>query len=166
LLPGFEAETSAAGRLRLRGSALMAGYANPGLRPGRGLERGWLTTGDLADVDREGRLWLSGRADDVLVSAGELVHPAQVEALLAGCPGVRAVAVGAVADPRWGDLLVAWYRGDSTPREVEAWCRERLPGYLRPRRLRRVSDLPLTGSGKLDRARLRELMAVEGFGDA
>jgi O-succinylbenzoic acid--CoA ligase len=143
----------------------MAGYANRGLSPGSGLERGWLTSGDLAHVDRGGRLWVSGRADDLLVSGGELVHPAQVEALLAACPGVHAVAVGAVADPRWGDLLVAWYRGDSMSDEVDAWCRANLPGYLRPRRLRRVSDLPLTGSGKLDRARLRELMAAEGLGD-
>ncbi len=166
LLPGFEAETSAAGRLRLRGPALMAGYANPGLSPGSGLEGGWLTSGDLAHVDRGGRLWVSGRADEVLVSGGELVHPAHVEALLAACPGVHTVAVGAVADPRWGDLLVAWYRGDSMPEEVDAWCRENLPSYLRPRRFRRVSDLPLTGSGKIDRARLRELMAAEGLGDA
>ena len=144
----------------------MVGYANPGRSPGRGLEGGWLTTSDLAHVGRAGRLWVSGRADEVLVSGGELVHPAQVEALLAACPGVRAVAVGAVTDPRWGDLLVAWYRGDSTSEEVDAWCRKHLPGYLRPRLLRRVSDLPLTGSGKLDRARLRELMAAGGLGDA
>ena len=51
------------------------------------------------------------------------------------------------------------------PGEVDAWCRERLPGYLRPRRLRRVLALPLTGSGKLDRARLRELMAAEGVSE-
>jgi acyl-CoA synthetase (AMP-forming)/AMP-acid ligase II len=71
-----------------------------------------------------------------------------------------------VADQRWGDLLVAWYRGESEPGEVDAWCRERMPGYLRPRRLRRVSALPLTGSGKLDRARLRERMEQEEVEEA
>ncbi len=165
LLPGFEAETGADGRLRLRGPAVTVGYANPERRPGQGLEAGWLTSADLGRIDGEGWLRVSGRADEVLVSGGELVHPAQVEVLLAACPGVRAAAVGAVPDPRWGDLLVAWYRGDPEPGEVDAWCRERLPGYLRPRRLRRVSVLPLTGSGKLDRARLRELMAAEVVDD-
>jgi O-succinylbenzoic acid--CoA ligase len=164
LLPGFEAETGPDGRLRLRGPALTLGYANPDCSPGEGLEGGWLTSNDLARFDGEGRLWVSGRADEVLVSGGELVHPAQVEALLAACPGVRAVAVGAIPDPRWGDLLVAWYRGELEPGELETWCRERLPGYLRPRRLRRVARLPLSGSGKLDRTRLRELMAAEEGG--
>lgn len=160
LLPGFEAAVGADGRLRLRGPALMAGYANPGLRPGFGLDGGWLVTGDLGVIDESGRLQVFGRADEVLVSAGELVHPLQVERLLTDCPGVREAAVGGLPDPFWGELVVAWYLGDSEPQAVADWCRERLPSYLRPRRIRRVETLPTTGPGKLDRARLRTLIAA------
>ena len=170
LLPGFAAATASDGRLCLRGPALMAGYANPERCWGEGLRNGWLTSGDLGWVDGQNRVWITGRSDDVLVSGGELVHPAQVEALLAECPGVCQVAVGAVPDPRWGDLVVAWYIGEWAPQALDAWCREHLPGFLRPRRLRRVSALPVTASGKLDRARLRLLMAAgrarEGAEDA
>jgi len=134
----------------------MCGYLNPELSAGEGIVDGWFETSDVGRLDSEGRLEVLGRADDMLVSGGELVPPAQVEGLLLSCPGVRAVAVAGIRDPHWGEITAAWVVGEWQPAELDAWARERLPAYLRPRRWFRVEELPETASGKIDRRRLRD----------
>jgi o-succinylbenzoate---CoA ligase len=144
------------GRIRLRGRAVMAGYLTPGLQPGSGLgPDGSLLTGDLGRLDPAGVLHLRGRADDLLVSAGRNIHPAEVEALLLRCPGVAEVAVTGEPAPLWGQRLVAWYRGGIPPAALESWARQQLPGALRPRRFEPCTELPRNALGKIDRARLR-----------
>lgn len=150
--------------LRLRGPLTMAGYANPARLPGQGLTDGWLVASDLACRDREGRLHILGRADEVLVTGGVNVHPARVESVLAEAPGVDDLAVIGVADPVWGQRLVAVYRGECAPDGLDAWCRARLAGPERPRSFVRVAEFPLLESGKRDRQRLRRL--AESGGDA
>jgi O-succinylbenzoic acid--CoA ligase len=159
-LPGFELridqpDAGGVGRIRLRGPAVMAGYAAPGLTPGLGLERGWLATGDLGRVAEDGVLEVLGRADDVLISGGEQVHPAQVEPRLRACPGIGEAALSACRDPVWGDLLVAVYTGSVAPEALDAYCREQFEGARRPRRFLRLEALPAGRSGKLDRRFLR-----------
>ena len=143
------------GVIRVRGPAVMYGYLNPKRAPGEGVVEGWLQTADVGRLDPHGRLQVLGRADDMLVSGGELVSPAQVESLLLHCPGIRAVAVSGIPDPHWGEITAAWVVGEWQSAELDAWARERLPAYLRPRRWFRVDSLPETASGKLDRRRLR-----------
>jgi O-succinylbenzoic acid--CoA ligase len=186
-LPGMEVDIDpASGRIRLRGEAVMAGYANSrrerglGLSsrsPGRpkidlappGLARpcgraggtptpdGGFESGDLGRLDEAGRLWMLGRADDMLVTGGVNVHPLEVEARLAECPGVTEAAISARPDPVWGDLLVAVVAGEIAPDALHAWCRAHLPGPMRPRVLVSVERLPRTALGKLDRRALRTL---------
>jgi len=158
-LEGFEirsgpAESEGSGVIRVRGPAVMRGYLNPRRSPGEGLVDGWFETSDLGRLDSQGCLQVLGRVDDMLVSGGELVAPAQVEGLLLRCPGVREVAVAGIGDPHWGEVTAAWVVGEWEPARLDAWCREQLPAYLRPRRWFRVKALPLTASGKLDRRRL------------
>jgi o-succinylbenzoate---CoA ligase len=150
------------GRLRVRGAVVMAGYANPRRRPGDGLADGWFCTSDLACRGPDGLLHVLGRADEVLITGGVKVHPAGVESLLAGAPGVLEAAVVGVADPIWGHRLVAVYRGDAAPAALDAWCRERLAAPQRPRAFLSCVALPVLESGKLDRGRLRELAAGVG----
>jgi O-succinylbenzoic acid--CoA ligase len=145
------------GRIRVSGEAVMAGYANPERRPGLGLEEGWFTTGDLGRLDSGGRLWVTGRADDILVTGGENVHPRQVEEVLRVCPEVGEVAVSGRPDPVWGATLVALYTGAIPEPALRAWCREHLHGALRPRVFLHVPELPRLGHGKVDRAGLRAL---------
>ncbi len=147
---------------RLRGPLVMAGYANPARVPGMGLEGGWFTASDLACLESDGGLRVLGRADEVLVTGGVKVHPARVEAALAGAPGVRDLAVVGVEDPIWGERLVALYSGEATPAELDAWCRARLPGRERPRAFIPLEALPTLGSGKRDRQRLRQLARLAG----
>lgn len=163
-LPGCRATVREDGRLVLQGPQVMWGYLNPQGQPGQGLEMPEdsngtpaFVTGDLAAQDEAGRLTILGRADDMLISGGINVHPAEVESLLLACPGIADAGVTALPDPVWGDRLVALVAGTIAPDALLQWCREHLPSSRRPRRLHRVESLPRNPMGKLQRPALREL---------
>jgi O-succinylbenzoic acid--CoA ligase len=150
-LPGVRVRLSATGTLEVASPARMAGYL------GQPDVDAWLATNDLGAIDADGRVRILGRVDNVLVSAGVNVHPLEVEARLAACPGVREAGVTGLADPVWGDVIAAAYEGELHEAALEDWCRAHLPGPRRPRRFLRVERLPRTPSGKLDRKALPEL---------
>lgn len=160
LLPGLAARVAGDGRLHLRGAQVMAGYLNPAWARGCGLENGWLVTGDLGVLASDGQVTILGRADDLLISGGVKVYPSEVESCLAGCPGVTDIAVTAVADPIWGDSLVALVVGPVEIAVVDDWSRQHLVSAKRPRRLLRVDGLPRNELGKIDRQALRALAAA------
>ena len=93
------------GEIQVRGSTLMTAYHPAELHPNPPNRGGWLPTGDLGFIDTAGRLHVLGR-DNVIVTGGEKVHPAEVEAVLERCPGVSACSVFGVDDETW-DLRVA-----------------------------------------------------------
>jgi O-succinylbenzoic acid--CoA ligase len=158
-LPGFAVDIADDGRIRVRGAAVMAGYAGSGRRPECVPEEGIFVTGDLGRIGEDGVLTVLGRADEVLVSGGENVHPEEVESLLAQCPGVEEAALTARPDPAWGERLVALVVGSADPESVARWCRERLPPPWRPRGIHKVGALPRNALRKLDRPGLRRLAA-------
>lgn len=154
-MPGHEVEISAEGRIRIRGPQVMAGYLD-----GSGLDAaGWLTTGDLGEIDDEGRLTVTGRADDVLISGGIKVHPLTIESCLAACPGVRDVAVTGLPDPVWGQRIVALVVGTAAPDALLEHARQHLPSAARPRQFSILERLPRNASGKLERTALIRLAA-------
>lgn len=157
-LAGYEVAIGEAGRIRVRGPAVMQGYANPRGMAGLGLKQGWFETGDLGSLDDQGRLTVIGRADDLLVSGGKNIHPAEVEERLLQCPGVGAVGVTGRPDPVWGVTLVALFTGEVAAGELEQWVRQHLPGHLRPREFIPIEAMPLNRMGKLSRPALRELL--------
>lgn len=164
-LPGFEvrirdADAAGVGAVQIRGAALMAGYANPGLVPGDGLDEGWFTSGDCGRLDAGGMLHVLGRRDDMLVSGGVNLHPAVVEETLMRFPGLRDAAVTALPDPVWGERVTALVVGEIDLAQLEAWCRANLAGALRPRRMLRVAALPRNALGKLERAKLKEMASA------
>ena len=110
-----------------------------------------LITADLGFVDRAG-LHVLGRADDVIVTGGENVHPATVEAVLDATPGVRAACAFGVADERWGQIVGAAIAVDDRfdTAALRAW-HAALPAYALPRELAVVRELPVLASGKVDR---------------
>ncbi|MDD5240555.1 MAG: class I adenylate-forming enzyme family protein [Sulfuricella sp.] len=164
-LPGLEVEiigenglpASGIGRIRVRGTAVMAGYANPQHQHGLGLNDGWFVSGDLGRLDEQGHLHVLGRHDDMLVSGGVNVHPQMVESALERCSGVAEAALTALADEVWGDLLVAFVVGEAEDEALEQWCRNELPNAMRPRRFVHVKALPRNALSKLDRHALRRL---------
>jgi o-succinylbenzoate---CoA ligase len=120
---------------------------------------GWLHTGDLGAL-RDGRLLVTGRKSDTIVSGGENVAPAQVEAVLQAHPDVREAAVLGRADPRWGEavtaIVVARPGSDPHPDALREHCARALAPYKVPKRFVITSDpLPRTPSGKLLRRELR-----------
>ena len=113
-----------------------------------------LTTSDLGYLDAAGALHVIGRADDVIITGGENVHPLAVEAVLARTPGVLAAVVFAVADERWGQRVAAAITtarsGFDLPAATAYW-RAHLAPHALPRELALAEVLPLTATGKLDR---------------
>jgi O-succinylbenzoic acid--CoA ligase len=142
-----------AGRILLRGPQIMVGYLGQLPHP----KDDWITTSDLGKIDAKGRLTVTGRADDMLISAGRNVHPLEIESCLAACPGIRDVAVTGLPDPVWGDLIVALVVGDASPDEITRWSTPRLPSAALPRRIIQLTSLPRSTAGKLERATLRRL---------
>lgn len=118
-----------------------------------------VVTGDLASRDAKGRLFIHGRADDMVISGGEKVHPWEVETVLMDHPDVQEAAVLGVPDPEFGQRLSAFIvlrPGCSLSRgALDAWLAERVARYQRPRDVSFRDSLPVTPVGKLDRRALR-----------
>ncbi len=127
--------------------------AGPTVAPGALDDDGWLHTGDEGALDEAGNLIVTGRAGDTIITGGENVAPAAVEAILESHPAVAEAAVHGVPDPEWGERVVATVvlreGRRATEDELRGYCRVRLAGYMLPRVYRFASELPRTASGKL-----------------
>ena len=143
------------GQIAVSGPILMKGYYG---QPDR---EGELLTGDLGYLDEEGDLWVVQRRVDLIVSGGENVYPAEVEALLLAHPGVESACVVGIADPEWGQQVAAAVvlrPGAQVSAEgLMAFCRQRLAGYKAPRRVLFMNQLPQTESGKVIRQKVYDL---------
>jgi long-chain acyl-CoA synthetase len=120
------------------------------------------TVGDLGRVDADGYVWLDGRREDLIISGGVNVFPAEVEDLLGRLAGIDDVAVYGVPDERWGQRVCAAYVGSSTEAEVAAWAREHLAPAKRPKELHRLVALPRTATGKVLRRELVQELGRDG----
>jgi o-succinylbenzoate---CoA ligase len=155
---GTDVRISSTGEIELTGSTVMEGYrSDPAATAGAFTVDGWLKTGDLGELDPEGRLVVHGRSDDAIRSGAETVWPDEVEAALRSYPGVADVAVTGAADHDWGQRVVAWVvpADRALPPTLDALrehCRERLARFKAPRELIIVDALPRTPSGKLRRS--------------
>ena len=131
----------------------------PTVAPGVADEDGWLHTGDLGRIDDEGFLYVEDRLGDVIVSGGENVLPAEVEAVLLRHPGVADAAAVGRADSEWQEAvtaIVVLRTGEAvSSEELRAHCAAELAGFKVPKRFEFVAELPRTESGKLKRAALR-----------
>jgi O-succinylbenzoic acid--CoA ligase len=134
--------------------------AGPTVAPGALADDGWLHSGDEGALDEDGHLTVTGRAGDTIITGGENVAPAEVEAVLESHPAVAEAAVHGAPDPEWGERVVATIvlrPGESaTEDELRGYCRVRLAGYKMPRVYRFSPRLPRTASGKLLRRSLEE----------
>jgi acyl-CoA synthetase (AMP-forming)/AMP-acid ligase II len=143
------------GTLHVRSGALFEGYQSGESAQGRG---GFLSMGDLGYLDEDGRLYVEGRADDMVVVGGENVYPAEVEQTIARVRGVDDVAVVGVPDRRYGHVLAAFVVGSAKPNAIEAAARKELASFKVPRTIRVVDGLPRTSTGKVLRRELEPLL--------
>jgi long-chain acyl-CoA synthetase len=112
------------------------------------------TVGDHGRIDADGYVHLEGRREDLILSGGVNVYPAEVEEVLGACPGVEEVAVYAVPDPDWGERVCAAVVGTATESELAAYAREQLAPPKRPKTYAFVPALPRTLTGKIRRGEL------------
>lgn len=153
---GTEVPADTVGRIFVGSGAAFEGYTGGG---GKQRVGGLLSTGDVGHLDSDGRLFVDGRDDDMIVSGGENVFPAEVEDLLDAHPDILDAAVVGVADERFGQVLTAYVvrRPGSglTAAAVRHHVGERLARYKVPKRVLFRRQLPRTATGKLRRADVR-----------
>jgi len=156
---GRDLPFEAAGELLIRGEPLFSGYwRDPAATAAAFAEGGWYRTGDIAKLTADGYLYILDRAKDMIISGGENIYPAEVEAVLARHPAVADVAVLGRPDPTWGEAVHAVIipAGQAVPaEEIIAWCRDRLAHFKCPRSVAFASTLPRTTTGKVLKRELR-----------
>jgi len=149
------------GEILVRGPTVMAGYLHDADGTSRALQDGWLHTGDVGALDSTGRLRMLDRRADLIVSGGENVSPAEVEAVLREHREVAEVGVAGLPDPDLGSRVVAWVipRAGAQCRagDLRSFCRRRLAGFKVPKEFHRTDWLPRNSSGKLLRRQLPQL---------
>jgi acyl-CoA synthetase (AMP-forming)/AMP-acid ligase II len=118
------------------------------------------TVGDLGRIDDDGFVYLDGRRDDLIITGGVNVYPAEVERALAAAPGVQEVAVFGLPDERWGQMVCAAVVGSTTPEQVQEHAATSLAGHKRPKRVFVVDDLPRTLTGKVRRTAIADELGL------
>jgi fatty-acyl-CoA synthase len=149
------------GEIQVRGYMVMQGYFEKPEETAKALDaEGWLHSGDMGLIRPDGHLRFMGRYKDMLKTGGENVDPMEVEALLLGHPGIQQVAIVGVPDARLSEVGVAFVlpRPDHalTPEDVLGFCKGKLASFKLPRHAILVEELPMTSSGKIQKAKLRE----------
>jgi fatty-acyl-CoA synthase len=153
------------GEICTRGYLVMSGYLDDPAATATAIDAGgWLHTGDLGSLDAHGCCRIAGRLKEMIIRGGENVYPREIEAVLAGHPGVAGAAVVGVPDVFWGEEVAAAIvaREGAAPSEAELTelCRRHLARFKVPSRWEFVDGLPLTPTGKVDKRRLGEQLAV------
>ncbi|MGH3413804.1 MAG: class I adenylate-forming enzyme family protein [Marmoricola sp.] len=120
------------------------------------------TVGDLGGIDGDGYVHLDARREDLVISGGVNVYPAEVENVLGEAGGVQEIAVFGVPDEQWGQRVCAAYVGDADPGDLTGYAREHLTPAKRPKQYRRVDVLPRIATGKVRRLDLPDLLGGSG----
>jgi fatty-acyl-CoA synthase len=155
------------GEIWARGYQSMLGYfemreaSETTLRPD-----GWLRTGDQASMDQDGYLRITGRLKDAIIRGGENIYPREIEDVLWTHEAIAQVAVVAAPDPKWGEVVAAVVRIEENCKkrpsadDLHAFCRARLAAYKTPALWIFVDEFPATSSGKIQKFKLREMIAT------
>ncbi len=151
------------GELALKNPGILLGYHNLPDETAKRLRDGWYYTGDICRRDRDGYYYFVGRTDDMFVSGGENIYPGEVEALLARHPAVHQALVMPFDHELKGQVPYAFVvpRGGAkvTEDELRQFALAHGPAYQHPRRVFVLKELPLAGTNKIDRERLRRWVA-------
>ena len=156
------------GELCVKGPGVMVCYYHDEKATNEVLEDGWLNTGDMAQQDEDGFIFLVDRKKDVIISGGENLYPVQIEAFLAAHPKIHDVAVIGLPDKRLGEIAAAIIQVkegcDCTEAEIEEFCAE-LPRYKRPKKLI-FAPVPRNATGKIEKPKLRQQYCAERLVEA
>ena len=156
---GEEVEPGEVGRICYKGPTRMQGYYGMPEKTAQVIdEDGWFHSGDLVRMDEEGFVEFVGRSDDMIISGGENVYPAEIEEVLHEHEAVDEVAVVGVPDDTWGEVGKAVVQGDDSLSlaELTDYVEGRLARFKRPRHLAFVEEMPMSGPSKIDREAVKE----------
>lgn len=156
------------GEFQTRGYSVMKGYWNEPEKTAEALDaEGWMHTGDLAIMDEDGYVEITGRIKDLIIRGGENVSPREIEEFLYSHPDILDVQVVGVPDPKFGEAICAFVRTTSGEKldieTLRTFCSGRIAHYKHPRYVITTSAFPMTVTGKIQKYKLREI-AVEELG--
>ena len=157
---GREVEPGEVGEIWAGSALSMQGYLDdPELQAER-MRSGFVSVRDVGYIDDDGYLFVVDRADDMIISGGVNVYPAEVEIALESHPSVKEAAVIGVPDPKWGEKIVAAVVvSDGTDSsELIEWCKSNLAYASVPKEIRTVDSLPRNDVGKIDKKKLAEIL--------
>lgn len=151
------------GELYVKGPGVMTCYYRDEKATADTLKDGWLLTGDMAQEDEDGFIYLVDRKKDVIISGGENLYPVQIEDFLRAHPAVKDVAVIGLPDKRLGEIAAAIISVkdgmECTEEDINTFC-QKLPRYKRPHKLI-FADVPRNPTGKIEKPKLREIYCGE-----
>jgi len=150
---GRELPSGETGEIVCRGPNVMKGYYNNSASTKEVLREGWLYTGDVGIIDRNGYLYLTGRKKELIVSGGDNIYPAEIETVLHRHPLILEAAVIGVPDEYWGEsvkAIVVTKSGKAIDeQEVIEYCKSRLASYKKPKSVDFIDALPKNAAGKV-----------------
>jgi fatty-acyl-CoA synthase len=155
--PYVTCDLSDEGELLVRGPNVFPGYWRNEEATVNAFQDGWLLTGDIAERDDEGNYRIRGRVKDMVVSGGENIYPAEVEAVLHEHPAVADAAVIGAPDERWGEVCIAFVVLDEpvSEEELRQHCFDRLARFKVPKSFHVVDELPRNSMGKIQKSQLK-----------
>jgi fatty-acyl-CoA synthase len=166
--PGTEQITprGVQGELCTRGYLVMKGYYKNPEASDRAVDRdGWLHTGDLATMDVNNYLKITGRVKDMIVRGGENIYPREIEEFLYTHPKISQVQVIGIPDPKYGEEVMAWIKLKdgvaARADEIRDFCQGKIAHYKRPKHIKFVDSFPMTITGKIQKFRMREIAIQE-----
>ena len=166
---GIDVTDGRSGEILIRGRNVMAGYWQDAGATAEALRDGWFHTGDIGHRDPAGFTWIDDRKKDVIISGGENIYPAELEAVLAELPGIAENAVIGEADARWGEVpvaIVVLAPGVAIEAAaILAAFQDRLARFKHPRRVVFTDRLPRNSIGKVQKHELRARLCAQGFDD-
>jgi fatty-acyl-CoA synthase len=156
------------GEICCRGYLVMTGYNdNPDATAGAIDTEGWLHTGDLGRMDKRGYVRITGRVKEMIIRGGENLFPVEIENALLEHGSIAEVAVVGIPDEKWGEQVACFLRGNGKPKPdgdaLKTFIRERLSPQKTPAYWIWVEEWPLTGSGKIQKFKLRESFEAGAF---
>jgi acyl-CoA synthetase (AMP-forming)/AMP-acid ligase II len=147
------------GEVLLKGDFLLKEYWNQPDATAEAFEDGWFRTGDIAEIDEDGFVFIKDRLKDMIISGGENIYPAELENVILGHPAVGEVAVIGLPDDKWGEIACAIVVGDAreaSEEDIITHCEARLSRFKLPKRVIFVDEIPRNAAGKVLKRVLRE----------
>ena len=158
---GKNALPGEAGEITVKGPNVTPGYLYREDATKEKFRNGWLHTGDIGYLDEEGFLFVLDRRDDLIISGGENIYPAELEGILLGHSAVKEAGVIGIPDEKWGQVPAAYVvirkSADVTEEELIEFCSTRMARYKVPKEIHTIEELPRNAAKKLLRRKLREL---------